>query len=171
MYAPYAAPGPLWRVDASKFNGQAHYTLPAAFVADDGTRLWLRTPVGAEMRHFTRGASWTLRRPSDLIFWRDRWYNVYVNYDEAWRIDHFYCNVGLPPQIEDGRVAFVDLDLDVQIWPDGRYAVLDEDEYIEHARLFGYPADVQAAARRAVEDVLALWRGRAAPFDWLGLPA
>ncbi len=159
-------PGPLWRIDAYKYDGRLHITLPAHFMDDDSSRLWLRTPVGGEMRHLTRGKSWSITRPSDMIFWRERWYNVYVNYDETGQFSNFYCNVGLPPEIKDGSVSFVDLDLDVQIWADGRMAVLDEDEFDAHKVEFSYPDDVQHAAQAAVEDVLALWCAGAEPFAW-----
>lgn len=166
MSVSIPTPGPLWRIDVYKYDGRLHMTLPAHFMDDDGSRLWLRTSLGGEVRHVTRGKSWAITRPSDMIFWRERWYNVYVNYDEAWQFRNFYCNVGLPPEIRDGGVSFVDLDLDVQIWPDGRTDLLDVDEFDAHKVQFGYPAAVQRAAQEAVEGVLALWRAGAEPFAW-----
>ncbi|WP_119068152.1 DUF402 domain-containing protein [Aggregatilinea lenta] len=160
------APGPLWQLVVRKYDGRLHITLPLHLMDDNGSRLWLRTPLGGEVKHLTRGKSWAITRPSDMFFWRDRWYNVYVNYDEAWQFRNFYCNVGLPPEIRDGEISYVDLDLDVQIWADGRAEILDEDEFDEHRVQFGYPDTVQEAARGAVEDLLALWRSGAEPFAW-----
>ena len=40
----------------------------------------------------------------------------------------------------------------MQIWPDGRYSVLDEEEFAEHAERFGYPLATQQAARQAVRN-------------------
>jgi hypothetical protein len=100
-----------------------------------------------------------------MIYWRDQWYNVYVNYALSGAVDHFYCNVGLPPVIADHTISFVDLDLDVQIWPDGRFEVLDADEFAAHSALFGYPDDVRRRASLAVLDILILWRSGAPPFD------
>lgn len=156
----------VWQIEALKFDRRLHYTLPAHLLDDDGTHLWFRAQSGGLIDHITRGKQFTIRHPSDMIFWRERWYNVYVNYTDDGELSHFYCNVGLPPELSGRTLRFVDLDLDVQIWPDGRYSVLDEEEFAEHAALFGYPLATQQAARQAVEDILARWRARLSPFNW-----
>jgi protein associated with RNAse G/E len=164
---PPTPPDVLWHVEARKYDGARHLTFPAFLLSDNGERLWFRSQVGGQIEHLTRGEVWPITRPSDMIFWRGRWYNVYLNYEADGRLQEFYCNVGLPPVIStaDHTLSFVDLDLDVQIWPDGRIELLDEDEFIAHAAHYAYPEDVQRSARQAVDDLLALWRVRAVPFD------
>jgi protein associated with RNAse G/E len=158
-------PALLWQIEARKYDGSLHYTLPAHLIEDDGERLWVRSQPGGPLHHVTRGWTRPITRPSDMFFWRGRWYNVYLNYDDDGLFNHFYCNAGMPPVLSDHAISFVDLDLDVQIWPDGRYAVLDEDEFLAHAAQFAYPAEVQRGARQAVEALLALWRAKTPPFD------
>lgn len=124
----------VWQIEALKFDRRLHYTLPAHLLDDDGTHLWFRAQSGGLIDHITRGKQFTIRHPSDMIFWRERWYNVYVNYTDDGELSHFYCNVGLPPELSGRTLRFVDLDLDVQIWPDGRYSVLDEEEFASMPR-------------------------------------
>ncbi len=63
-------------------------------------------------------------------YFSDRWYNIYEIYDrdtnecKAW-----YCNVARPAEIEYGKVTYVDLALDLLVFPDNRQLVLDEDEF------------------------------------------
>jgi protein associated with RNAse G/E len=102
---------------------------------------------------------------NDLYSWRDRWYNVYVGYQPDGVLRGFYCNVGLPPVITDHTLSFVDLDIDVRIWPDNRFELLDLDEFREHAATFGWPPEVQRAACDAMLDILFRWRQRKTPFD------
>lgn len=80
-------------------------------------------------------------------------------------IDHWYCNIGLPPVITGCTLAFVDLDLDLQCWPDGRCEVLDEDEFAAHSLHYGYTVVEQTRARQALLDLVALWQAQASPFD------
>lgn len=64
------------------------------------------------------------------VFYTDRWYNIFEIHDRA--DDHlkgWYCNVCLPAEISEGQVAYVDLALDLLVYPDGRQLVLDEDEF------------------------------------------
>ena len=164
-------PGPVWRIEARKYDQQLHYRLPAYLLDDDGERLWFISQVGGQVEHVTRQQTWEITHRWDMIFWRRRWYNVYLNYTPAGAFDHFYCNVGLPPVVSGETLSFVDLDLDVRIWPDGQYAVLDEDEFIEHTAHYAYPEPTQNAARQAVDDILALWRAGHSPFDRLHGPA
>ena len=59
-----------------------------------------------------------------------RWYNIFEMHDR--QDDHlkgWYCNVTLPAEISSQQVAYVDLALDLLVFPDGRQLVLDEDEF------------------------------------------
>lgn len=166
MIDPSSTPR-LWHIDAYKYDQRLHYTLPAHFMHDDGDLLWLRAEAGMLLRHVTRGFARPMRRRSDMYFWRDAWYNVYLNYDDAGHLSHAYCNVGLPPTITEQTVSFVDLDLDIRFWPDGRIEVLDEDEFADHARQFNYPPEVQRRARAVLDQLVARWHDRTPPFDRL----
>lgn len=63
-------------------------------------------------------------------FYADRWYNVFEIHDRADdRLKGWYCNITLPAMLKEDQVAYVDLALDLLIYPDGRQLVLDEDEF------------------------------------------
>jgi len=158
-------PGPAWLLEARKYDQSPHYRLPAHLVSDDGSLLRLRTYPGVPLEHFTHGWVRPMTYPSEMWFWRERWYNVYVNYDSAGVLNHFYCNAGLPPVIAGATLSFVDLDLDVHIRPGSGFEVLDTDEFAEHSARYGYPPDVRRNASLAVLDILLHWRSRQPPFD------
>jgi hypothetical protein len=64
-------------------------------------------------------------------YYDDRWYNIYEIHDrQDGNIKAWYCNISYPATIDDDRVSFVDLALDLLVYPDGRQIVLDEDEFI-----------------------------------------
>jgi protein associated with RNAse G/E len=126
--------------------------------------VWQARPLHARHREVTQ-------RPSDLTFWRQRWYNVFTNYHEDGTLRYFYCNVAMPPVIEASTVSFVDLDLDVQVLPDGSFRILDMDEFEQHRVRYGYPDWVQTNALRAVNDILALAEAREGPFGILARKA
>lgn len=65
-------------------------------------------------------------------YYGDRWYNIFAIHDkDDDRIKGWYCNVTYPAEITADRVSYVDLALDLLAYPDGRYLVLDEDEFSE----------------------------------------
>lgn len=64
------------------------------------------------------------------IYYSDRWYNIFEIHDRG--DDHlkgWYCNVCRPAEFADGQISYVDLALDLLVYPDGRQLVLDEDEF------------------------------------------
>jgi hypothetical protein len=100
-----------------------------------------------------------LRRGDHFIetYYTDRWYNVYEIHDrEDNRLKGWYCNIGHPAEIGDGVVSYIDLALDLLVYPDGRQLVLDEDEF---AALILAPED-QQQARLAIKELQASFTAR-----------
>jgi uncharacterized protein len=63
-------------------------------------------------------------------YYANRWYNIFEIHDrDDDRLKAWYCNVTTPAKFEPGLVSYVDLALDLLVYPDGAYLVLDEDEF------------------------------------------
>ncbi len=88
-------------------------------------------------------------------YYFNRWYNVFQVYGRDGALKGWYCNVGMPPSLTDGELGYVDLALDVFVHPDGRYLVLDEDEFAELKRTTLRPEDA-ARAEQGLSELLAL---------------
>jgi protein associated with RNAse G/E len=157
----------VWQILSQKYDRRPHYTWPAILLDDDGQQLRFATVVGGKFVHYSEGSEEVIHRPSDLTFWRGRWYNVFTNYHEDGTLHYFYCNVALPPLIERYTITFIDLDLDVQVWPDGSSRLLDAGEFERHCVRYGYPDQVQNNALQAVNDILALAEACEGPFSIL----
>jgi predicted RNA-binding protein associated with RNAse of E/G family len=65
-------------------------------------------------------------------YFTDRWYNIMEIHDrQDDTLKGWYCNVTYPAQVEPGIVSYVDLALDLLVYPNGEQLVLDEDEFAE----------------------------------------
>jgi uncharacterized protein len=63
-------------------------------------------------------------------YYNKRWYNLYEIHDRLDdRLKGWYCNVTLPAEIDKHTISYVDLALDLLVYPDGTQLVLDEDEF------------------------------------------
>ena len=63
-------------------------------------------------------------------YYDDRWYNIYEARDkDDDRLKGWYCNVTRPARFEGNTIFYTDLALDLLAYPDGRFLVLDEDEF------------------------------------------
>ncbi|WP_322797137.1 DUF402 domain-containing protein [Tepidiforma sp.] len=162
-FSPTAPPGSRVLLRATKYDGTPHWLQPFRVVSDDGnllvTAYRARTPIYTSRGEF--------RSPYDSLvyFWRDRWYNVFRLSRPGCRTALWYCNITTPPTFDGCQLGYVDLDLDVKVYPNGCIELLDEDEFREHARRYGYPTEVIARAQAAADEVQQLARRRGFPFN------
>jgi len=87
---------------------------------------------------------------------KDRRYNIFRFHEPDGSFRNYYCNVAKPFTLDGGTLEFVDLDIDVVVWPDGRVEVLDRDDFEENSVKFGYPNDVIEKAEAALIELLSL---------------
>jgi uncharacterized protein len=64
------------------------------------------------------------------IYFSDRWYNIFQVHDRNNEtLKGWYCNITRPAVITPDRIEYIDLALDLLVFPDGRQLVLDQDEF------------------------------------------
>lgn len=158
-------------VIAEKYDHRIHIEWEARLVREDAWGVVTFAPLGTDLVHHTRG----FRLPQDhhclSLFPRDRWWNAMLDFDAAGQFLAAYCNVCLPYSRDGQVVRWIDLDLDVLLYRDHPAALLDEDEFVAHARQFHYPATVVAGARAAAADLLDRASRGALPFRHWALDA
>ena len=57
---------------------------------------------------------------------------------------------------DEEALKYIDYDLDIKVYPNGKYHLLDEDEYELHMNQMNYPHDIDVILRRNV-DILQQW--------------
>jgi predicted RNA-binding protein associated with RNAse of E/G family len=100
-----------------------------------------------------------LRRGDRFVekYYTDRWYNLFEIHDrDDDRLKGWYCNIAHPAVIDEKTITYIDLALDLLVFPDGRQLVLDEDEY----EALALPPEVQQQARQAMEALQASFTAR-----------
>ena len=84
-------------------------------------------------------------------YWPDRPYNLAEVYEADGRLLELYANIAAPPQLGEGRLSYVDHELDVVCEPGQPPYVVDQDEFAEAAARYGYSPQFQAECWAAVE--------------------
>jgi protein associated with RNAse G/E len=106
-----------------------------------------------------------LLKPGDRFvetFYSDRWYNVFTIYDvDDTRLKGWYCNICRPARLEDGHVYAEDLALDLLVYPDRHWRILDEDEFAD----LELSQEEKAHAREALKHLIETVRRRRTPFN------
>jgi protein associated with RNAse G/E len=147
-----------------KYDGLLHRTWPAELLRQEGSLIVLDAKFADEVTHDLLGtiASGTL---SLEYYWLDRWYNVFRFVEPDGTLRNYYCNVNVPPTFDGETLSYVDLDLDILVEPDLSYRILDVEDFERNAEDYGYSVEVQANARRAVDELVRMIETRAFPFN------
>lgn len=150
-------------VQSRKYDGRLQRSWPARLAVQTGSLLVLDATFTEEIRHPWLGTIVPGTRSTEY-YWTDRWYSIFRFAEPHGALRNFYCNINQPATFDGQTLTFVDLDIDLLIWPDFAYRILDEDEFATNSVKFKYPAELQRQARAALAAVLALLEGRHFPF-------
>lgn len=151
-------------VQVLKYDGSPHRRWRARLKERKGELLVLDAAFEEEVNHSQLGL---IRRGTVSIeyYWLNRWYNVFRFLEPDGSVRNFYCNVNMPPALDGSLLSYVDLDIDILAAPDLSYEILDMDEFSQSAERYGYTQQVLSKALIALEELQALIRTRAFPFD------
>ena len=85
-------------------------------------------------------------------YYTDRWYNVFeIHAREDDHLRGWYCNITQPAIFDGSMITYIDLALDLLVFPDGRQITLDEDEFLG----LDISPDVRHRAREALAELQA----------------
>jgi len=98
-------------------------------------------------------------------FWLDRWYNIFRFHEPDGTFRNYYCNVAMPPNFENGVLDYVDLDIDIIVWPDFHFEVIDRDDFESNALKYDYPDTIRKRSEASVSEIIALIDRRELPVQ------
>jgi len=101
---------------------------------------------------------------SHEFYWPEKWYNVFRFHEPDGIFRNFYCNISMPPTFSDGVLDYVDLDIDVVIWADLRYEVLDRDDFERNGSKYRYPPDIVKKVHDSLDELTDEIANRQFPF-------
>ena len=104
------------------------------------------------------GRKWLTREPAICFFYDDRWWNIISMIRHSGV--YYYCNLASPSVYDEEAIKNIDYDLDVKLYPDGGYQILDEDEYDQHAKSMHYPKEIRDIVEWQLDELInAMERG------------
>lgn len=109
------------------------------------------------------GRTWKTKEPAILFFYKDKWFNIIGQYKKDGI--YYYCNIASPFIIEEKTIKYIDYDLDLRVFPDGAYKVLDRGEYKYHKAKMGYPDKLDCKLKKELSELIKLAESRKGPFN------
>lgn len=148
-------------VHSYKHNGKIHRVWNKVCVMDVTDNM-IVTASNKTLVVESDGRIWKTTEPAISYFFDDLWFNVIA----ILRADgvHFYCNLSSPFVYDEGALKYIDYDLDLKVFPNYRYKVLDEYEFNKHRFEMNYPEDVQKIVRAQLKTLIQMVHKKEGPF-------
>ena len=108
------------------------------------------------------GRTWRTKEPAILYFFKNNWFNIIVQYKKNGIF--YYCNMASPYIIEDNTIKYIDYDLDLRVFPDGSFKVLDRGEYKYHKQLMNYSEDIDFILKQELTKLINMVRNKELAF-------
>ncbi|MFS8651395.1 MAG: DUF402 domain-containing protein [Caldibacillus sp.] len=156
-----ARPFDTIEIQSVKHNGQIH-------------RIWKRTTVlfrsndliiGANERTEVIEANGKVRKttePAICFFYSRYWFNIIGLIKEGEVF--YYCNLSSPFSLDGRILKYIDYDLDILVYPDRSFQIIDQDEYEKNKKLMNYPEKVDLILKQHVEMLVEWIQQKRGPF-------
>lgn len=152
-------------INSFKLDGKIHRSWKAEIIEKTEDLLIFRGIFEKEIKHSHLGVI----RPGTVsyeFYWKNRWYNIFRFHEPEGALRNYYCNINQPPAIENNRLNYVDLDVDVLVWTDLSFEILDLDEFEENSKRFGYSNELREKVDGSLAEILRLIKNKDFPFDY-----
>ena len=109
------------------------------------------------------GRTWRTKEPAVLYFFYDSCYKIIGQYKKDGV--YYYCNIASPFIVEENTIKYIDYDLDLRVFPDWSFKVLDRGEYKYHKSLMHYSDEIDKILKSELTNLINLVRQKELAFE------
>ena len=109
------------------------------------------------------GNTWKTKEPAVMYFFKNEWFNVISQMKKDGI--YYYCNIATPYLIEENTIKYIDYDLDLRIFPNGSFKILDSQEYKYHKNKMNYSVDLDKVVNNALSKLISIYQEGSKIFD------
>lgn len=109
------------------------------------------------------GRTWRTKEPAVLYFFYKNWFNIIGQYKKNGI--YYYCNIASPFVIEEDTIKYIDYDLDLRVFPDGSFKVLDRGEYKYHKSIMNYSDQIDTILKTELTNLINIVRKKELVFE------
>jgi len=153
--------GDVFKIHCYKHDGQIYRSSDKAIVVDVADD---HIVIGNDKVTITKsdGRRYRTRELSFIYFYKDRWFNIIAQMKSKGL--YYYCNLASPYIIEDNTIKYIDYDLDLRVYPDGKTRVLDRAEYRHNKELMNYPEEIDQILHAELNKLIKMAKDKVGPF-------
>lgn len=155
--------GDYVHVQSYKHNGSLHRTWSKALVIDVQETFVVAVTDRTWVVE-SDGRRWLTKEPAICFYYEDHWFNIISMVRKSGI--YYYINLASPSLYDGEAIKNIDYDLDVKIFPDETYMILDENEYQYHAEKMNYPDNIKKIIDDELKTLLKMIEKKKEPFNF-----
>lgn len=109
------------------------------------------------------GSSHRTKEPAIVFFYKDRWFNILAQLKKQGLF--YYCNIATPYLIDGNIIKYIDYDLDLRVFPDGGFKILDKNEYNYHKKIMHYSDEIDEIVKSELSSLIEMKKNDVGPFN------
>lgn len=154
--------GEVLNIHSYKHDGKIHRSWDEAVFIDEDDE-YLIFGNNKTLVTESDGRTWKTKEPAVMYFSKNHWFNIIgqLKYNGV----YYYCNIASPFVIEENTIKYIDYDLDLRVFPDGSFKILDRGEYQYHKKLMNYSKDIDTILKNELTILINKVRNKEYPFN------
>ena len=155
-------PGSKMSIHCYKHNGKIHRTWDEVIILDE-TNDYIVCANNKINITESDGRSHRTRDLAIIFLYKKRWFHITAQYK---KIGLYYkADIASPIIVDENIFKYIDYDLDLKVFPDGEYKVLDRNEYKFHRKIMKYSEDLDFILKNEMTDVINMKEKSEGPFN------
>ncbi|MEG1146945.1 MAG: DUF402 domain-containing protein, partial [Bacilli bacterium] len=103
------------------------------------------------------------REPAIMFFYKNEWFNIIAQLKPFGL--YYYCNIASPYIIDEDVIKYIDYDLDLRVFSDGGFKVLDRNEYKYHKKIMNYSSELDTVINMGLTKLIEIKKKNQFPFQ------
>lgn len=109
------------------------------------------------------GRAWHTKGSAIMFFYTKRWFNIIAQLKDNGIF--YYCNIASPFLIDNHILKYIDYDLDLRVFNNGAFRVLDRNEYNYHKKIMNYPKEINYIIKEELSSLIEMKKASVFPFN------
>jgi protein associated with RNAse G/E len=153
--------GRWYNIRCYKHNGALHRVWDRGLVLENNPDYIVIASKKAKVVE-ANGRCWFTKEPAVTIFSKKEWWNVICMLKKDGVC--YYCNIASPSIIDKDSIKYIDYDLDLRVFPDGGFRILDRNEYNYHKKIYKYSSELDKIIKAELSNLIDMKRKGEGPF-------
>ena len=154
--------GDKYKIHCYKHNGEAYQASEETIILDIKDDYIVCGNYMVDVKE-PEGHTYKTKELAIIYFYKHNWFNCIAQLKSFGLF--YYCNMASPYIIDENVIKYIDYDLDLRVFPDGGFRVLDRNEYNYHRKIMHYPQELHIILKSELSSLIEMKRENIGPFS------